>query len=412
MRRSRTCAGPTSRARRPGASPAARRCSPIATAARRPRSLSGRSWSAHARDRPNSTLRDGAGAVGARGQVATSDAGSSIAANGVSVAVPQVPAAAVRRAGRPGARHHRAAQRGARGPGRPRVPLLRPARHGQDHHRAHPRQGAQLPEPRPTTASRAASARTAWRSRPAPSSTCSSSTPRRTAASTTPATCSSGIAFRSATGGKKVYILDEVHMLTDAASNTLLKTLEEPPDHVVFVLATTNPEKVLPTIRSRTQHFEFSLYSTEQIAAHLADICAREGVDADRRRSRSSPAPVRVGARRAVAARPGARARHRAPRRGRGRRAVRRLAVRAAGRRSSRRSPRVTRPTVLVELGALLDAGHEPRRVAEDLLRAARDAFLLDGRCRSRVRSTAPEEEQTALRELGDGARQRRPSSA
>ena len=57
---------------------------------------------------------------------------------------------------------------------------------------------------------------------------------------------SQSIALRSALGGKKVYILDEVHMLTPQASNTLLKTLEEPPDHVVFVLATTNPERVLP----------------------------------------------------------------------------------------------------------------------------------------------------------------------
>ena len=55
-------------------------------------------------------------------------------------------------------------------------------------------------------------------------------------------------------GRRKVYILDEVHMLSSGAANTLLKTLEEPPDHVVFVLATTGPEKVLPTIRSRTQH--------------------------------------------------------------------------------------------------------------------------------------------------------------
>ena len=54
-------------------------------------------------------------------------------------------------------------------------------------------------------------------------------------------------------------------MLTDAASNALLKTLEEAPGHVVFVLATTNPERVLPTIRSRTQHFEFTLISTEDL---------------------------------------------------------------------------------------------------------------------------------------------------
>ncbi len=60
-------------------------------------------------------------------------------------------------------------------------------------------------------------------------------------------------------GRQKVYIVDEVHMLSTAASNALLKTLEEPPAHVIFVLATTDPQKVLPTIKSRTQHFEFRL---------------------------------------------------------------------------------------------------------------------------------------------------------
>src|SRR5260370_26508928 len=79
----------------------------------------------------------------------------------------------------------------------------------------------------------------------------------------------------------KVYILDEVHMLSAAASNTLLKTLEEPPAHVVFVLATTDPQKVLPTLRSRTQHFEFTLLSHGQLVGHLADILSREGVETD-----------------------------------------------------------------------------------------------------------------------------------
>ena len=68
-------------------------------------------------------------------------------------------------------------------------------------------------------------------------------------------------------GRTKVYILDEVHMLSTAASNALLKTLEEPPPHVVFVLATTDPQKVLPTIRSRTQHYEVHLLSAEELAA-------------------------------------------------------------------------------------------------------------------------------------------------
>ena len=76
-----------------------------------------------------------------------------------------------------------------------------------------------------------------------------------------------------ATPGRwKVYIVDEVHMLSQAASNALLKTLEEPPDHVVFVLATTDPQKVLPTIRSRTQHYEFRLLDADVLALLLADI--------------------------------------------------------------------------------------------------------------------------------------------
>ncbi|MCP5026695.1 MAG: DNA polymerase III subunit gamma/tau, partial [Actinomycetia bacterium] len=70
-------------------------------------------------------------------------------------------------------------------------------------------------------------------------------------------------------GRTKVYILDEVHMLSTGASNALLKTLEEPPDHVVFVLATTDPHKVLPTIRSRTQHLELTLLPTDQLADHV-----------------------------------------------------------------------------------------------------------------------------------------------
>src|SRR3954469_8700120 len=70
-------------------------------------------------------------------------------------------------------------------------------------------------------------------------------------------------------GRWKVYIVDEVHMLSAAASNALLKTLEEPPGHVVFVLATTDPQKVLPTIRSRTQHYELRLLDGPTLQAHL-----------------------------------------------------------------------------------------------------------------------------------------------
>jgi DNA polymerase-3 subunit gamma/tau len=80
-------------------------------------------------------------------------------------------------------------------------------------------------------------------------------------------------------GRTKVYILDEVHMLSTAASNALLKTLEEPPSHVVFVLATTDPQKVLPTIRSRCQHFEVQLLSAVDLASLVDDVVADAGLD-------------------------------------------------------------------------------------------------------------------------------------
>ena len=82
-------------------------------------------------------------------------------------------------------------------------------------------------------------------------------------------------------GRRKVYIVDEVHMLSTAASNALLKTLEEPPDHVVFVLATTDPQKVLPTIRSRTQHFEFRLFSVSALVGLLRGVATEAGIEID-----------------------------------------------------------------------------------------------------------------------------------
>jgi len=80
-------------------------------------------------------------------------------------------------------------------------------------------------------------------------------------------------------GRTKVYILDEVHMLTSGAENALLKTLEEPPGHVVFVLATTEPHKVVSTIRSRTQHFEFELIPANLLGDHLRWIAQDAGLD-------------------------------------------------------------------------------------------------------------------------------------
>jgi DNA polymerase-3 subunit gamma/tau len=82
-------------------------------------------------------------------------------------------------------------------------------------------------------------------------------------------------------GSRRVYILDEAHMLSRAAGNALLKTLEEPPEHVVFVLATTEPYKLLDTIRSRSQRFDFHPVPSERLIEHLGVIAAKESIDAD-----------------------------------------------------------------------------------------------------------------------------------
>lgn len=82
-------------------------------------------------------------------------------------------------------------------------------------------------------------------------------------------------------GAYKVYIIDEVHMLSSAAFNALLKTLEEPPQHVVFILCTTDPQKVPETIQSRCQRFDFHRISVESIVTRLGAICVAEGVTFD-----------------------------------------------------------------------------------------------------------------------------------
>ena len=80
----------------------------------------------------------------------------------------------------------------------------------------------------------------------------------------------------------KVYIIDEAHMLTTEACNALLKTLEEPPEHVVFILATTEPQKILPTIHSRCQRFDFHPITQEEIVAHLQKVAKGSDIKADK----------------------------------------------------------------------------------------------------------------------------------
>ncbi len=87
------------------------------------------------------------------------------------------------------------------------------------------------------------------------------------------------VQFAPTRGRYKVYIIDEVHMLSIAAFNALLKTLEEPPDHVVFILATTDPQKVPETIHSRCQRFDFRRISNESIVSRLGAVCVSEGVE-------------------------------------------------------------------------------------------------------------------------------------
>jgi DNA polymerase-3 subunit gamma/tau len=82
-------------------------------------------------------------------------------------------------------------------------------------------------------------------------------------------------------GKRKVYIVDEVHMLSTAAFNALLKTLEEPPPHVLFIFATTEPHKVLPTILSRCQRFDFRRIALQEIVSRLREICSEEEIQAD-----------------------------------------------------------------------------------------------------------------------------------
>lgn len=90
------------------------------------------------------------------------------------------------------------------------------------------------------------------------------------------------VQYTPSKGKYKVYIIDEVHMLTQSAFNALLKTLEEPPEHVIFILATTEPHKVLPTILSRCQRYDFKRITTADIAQHLENVCAQEGITAEK----------------------------------------------------------------------------------------------------------------------------------
>jgi DNA polymerase-3 subunit gamma/tau len=175
----------------------------------------------------------------------------------------------------------------------------------------------------------------------------------------------------------KVYIIDEAHMVTTAGFNALLKLVEEPPEHVRFIFATTEADKVLPTIRSRTHHYTFRLVPTKTLQAHLENVCAAEGITAD---------PDAL----ALVARMGA---------GSVRDALSVLGQLVAGSIDG-----ITYPDAVAQLGvtdlalvdaamaaladcdgaallgtvdAVISAGHDPRRFATDLLQRLRDLIVI-----------------------------------
>jgi DNA polymerase-3 subunit gamma/tau len=209
------------------------------------------------------------------------------------------------------------------------------------------------------------------------------------------------VAYRSAGGARKVYIVDEVHMLTKEASTTLLKTLEEPPGHVVFVLATTDPQMVLPTIKSRTQHFEFSLLPTDLLVDHLAEVARREGVEADAE-------TLAVLARRAGgSARDALSLLDQALAYGEGKLVAEQVTALFGGTPFADRGAVVEAiaagdvPGLLERLDGLLGAGVDARQLADDLLRYLREVFLVSS-ARGRVRLDTPEEERGRLLAQGE----------
>ena len=165
-------------------------------------------------------------------------------------------------------------------------------------------------------------------------------------------------------GRWKVYIIDEVHQLTPDAASALLKTLEEPPSHVVFVLATTDPQKVLPTIQSRTQHFEFRLLDGDLLTDLLSGINRDAGLDLP-------PEAVELAVRRGRGSARDAES------------ALEQLA--AAGGGEDDGSPLVELADGLAErdvsrtlqaVASAIAAGREPRRLGSDLIEHLRNAFL------------------------------------
>ncbi len=204
----------------------------------------------------------------------------------------------------------------------------------------------------------------------------------------------------------RVFIVDEAHMVTTAGFNALLKIVEEPPEHLIFIFATTEPEKVLPTIRSRTHHYPFRLLPPRTMRALIERICEQEGVVVD---DAVYPLVIRAGG-------------------GSPRDTLSVLDQLVAGSEEGPDGPRVTYQRALGLLGAtdvaliddavdalaasdaaalfsavesVIDAGHDPRRFATDLLERFRDLIVLQAvpDAASRGVVDAPEDVLDRMRE-------------
>ena len=93
----------------------------------------------------------------------------------------------------------------------------------------------------------------------------------------------------------KVYIIDEAHMVSTQGFNALLKLVEEPPEHLRFIFATTEPEKVIPTIRSRTHHYPFRLFPPKLVSDYIATLCEKEGISVDPAPARATSGSAEIG---------------------------------------------------------------------------------------------------------------------
>ncbi len=187
---------------------------------------------------------------------------TSVSVYGLSGSSTQIPAAALRRRRRTGSRHRDADECADAEPHRARLHLQRPPRHRQDDHRAHPGLRAELPQrhrqpPCAPPPSPARSARAALEIRAGNAVDVIEIDAATNRGIDEIRELRDAARYRPSRDKYKIYILDEAHQITDAAFNALLKTLEEPPDHIVFMMATTQPEDIPQTVRSRCQHFSF-----------------------------------------------------------------------------------------------------------------------------------------------------------